>query len=66
MLHLGSLRKSKVYQEAFEEGFEEGALAGALVIKLKTIPKLMKLGWSIEQIAEFLELDVETVRKNTQ
>ncbi|KYC42809.1 hypothetical protein WA1_11820 [Scytonema hofmannii PCC 7110] len=58
MLNLGSLRKSKVYQEAFEEGMLE--------TKLKTIPKLMKLGWSIEQIAEFLELDVETVRKNTQ
>ncbi|MEC4882879.1 MAG: hypothetical protein SAL70_16310 [Scytonema sp. PMC 1070.18] len=66
MLHLDSLRKSKVYQEAKEEGFEEGALAGALATKLKTIPRLMKLGLSIEQIAESLEIDVETVRQNTQ
>ncbi|GAA6615313.1 hypothetical protein NUACC26_011040 [Scytonema sp. NUACC26] len=37
-----------------------------LATKLKMIPKLMRLGLNIEQIAESLELDVETVRKNTQ
>lgn len=62
MLNLGSLRNSKLYQEAKEEGIEEGVLKN----KLETIPRLIKLGLSIEQIAESLELDVETVRKNTQ
>ncbi len=62
MLNLDSLKKSRVYQEGKEEGFEEGALE----TKLKMIPRLMKLGLSIEQIAEFLELEVETVRKNAQ
>ncbi|MBW4670946.1 MAG: Rpn family recombination-promoting nuclease/putative transposase [Cyanomargarita calcarea GSE-NOS-MK-12-04C] len=70
MLNLDSLKKSKVYQEAKEEGFEEGKEEGkeegSLETKLKTIPKLIKLGLSIEQIAESLELDVETVRNNTQ
>ena len=55
MLNLESLRKSKVYQEGVEEGI--------LKNKLETIPRLMKLGLSIEQIAESLELDVDTVRK---
>lgn len=58
MLNLDSLRKSRIYQEAKEEG--------VLETKLETIPRLMKLGLSIEQIAESLELDVETVRKNAQ
>ena len=62
MLNLGSLRSSKFYQEAKEEGVEEGVLK----TKLETIPRLIKLGLTIEQIAESLELDVETVRKNTQ
>ncbi len=58
MLNLDSLKKSKVYQEGIEEG--------VLKNKLETIPRLIKLGLSSEQIAESLELDVETVRKNTQ
>lgn len=58
MLNLDSLKKSKVYQEGVEEGI--------LKNKLETIPKLIKLGLSIEQIAESLDLDVETVRENTQ
>ncbi len=58
MLNLGSVRKSKIYKEANEEG--------VLETKLKIIPKLIKLGLSIEQVAESLELDAETVRKNTQ
>ncbi len=58
MLNLDSLKKSRIYQEAKEEG--------VLETKLETIPRLMKLGLSIEQIAESLELDVETVRKNAQ
>ncbi|WP_347566345.1 Rpn family recombination-promoting nuclease/putative transposase [Scytonema sp. UIC 10036] len=66
MLKLDSLKKSKVYQEAFEEGKEEGFEEGALATKLEMIPTLMRLGLSIEQIAESLKLDVETVRKNAQ
>ncbi len=62
MLNLDSLKKSRVYQEGKEEGFEEGALE----TKLKMIPTLLELGLTLEQTAERLELDVETVRKNTK
>lgn len=58
MLGLESLKNTRVYREAKEEG--------VLETKLETIPRLIKLGLSIEQIAESLELDVETVRKNAQ
>ncbi len=58
MLNLDSLRKSKLYQEGVEEG--------VLKNKLETIPILLELGLTIEQIAERLKLDVETVRKNVQ
>jgi predicted transposase/invertase (TIGR01784 family) len=62
MLNLDSLKKSKVYLEAKEEGIEEGVLKN----KLEMIPILQDLGLTIEKIAERLNLDVETVRKNTQ
>lgn len=61
MLNLDSfknLKKSRVYQEAKEEGVMEN--------KLEMIPILLDLGLTVEQVAERLKLDVETVRKNTQ
>jgi predicted transposase/invertase (TIGR01784 family) len=66
MLDLESLKKSKVYLEGREEGREEGLEEGVLKQKLETIPILLELGLNIEQIAERLKLDVETVRENTQ
>ncbi|NJL10475.1 MAG: DUF2887 domain-containing protein [Calothrix sp. SM1_7_51] len=62
MLELESIRKSKVYQEAKEEGIQEGVLEH----KLKMIPILSELGLTIEQTAERLELDVETVRQHSK
>ncbi|MBD2771637.1 Rpn family recombination-promoting nuclease/putative transposase [Iningainema tapete] len=58
MLNLESLKKSKVYQEGKEEG--------VLETKLETIPILLELGLTIEQIAQRLKLDVEIVRNNTK
>ncbi|WP_414619601.1 hypothetical protein [Calothrix sp. CCY 0018] len=59
MLGLGELKKTKFYQEAFEEAFEEGKQEG----KLEAASKLLQQCLSIEQIAEALSLDVETVRQ---
>lgn len=51
MLNLSLLRQTRVYQEAKEEG------------KLELVPKLVQRGMSIQEIAELLELDAETIRK---
>lgn len=56
MLELESLRKSKVYLEGVEEG--------VLKQKIETIPILLEVGLTIEQIAERLKLDVKTVQDN--
>ncbi len=73
MLNLDSfnnLKTSRVYQEAKEEGIEqgieEGIEQGILNQKLEMIPILLDLGLTVEQVAERLKLDIETVRKNTQ
>ncbi len=51
MLGLDAIRNTKVYQEAKEEG------------KLEAIPGFLKLGLSLEQIAEAMGLDIELVRQ---
>ncbi|MEH2322056.1 MAG: hypothetical protein V7K32_00335 [Nostoc sp.] len=55
MLNLDLLKQTKVYQEAKEEG--------ELETKLKILPKLVQRGLSVQEIAELLELDDETIRK---
>ena len=58
MLNLDIIRGTRVYQEAEQEGRQKG--------KLEIVPKLLQKGLSIQEIAELLELDVETVRKARQ
>ncbi|MEY3866666.1 MAG: hypothetical protein RLZZ338_557 [Cyanobacteriota bacterium] len=62
MLGLGDLRQTRVYQEALEEGELKGKREG----KLETVPFMLKLGATAEQIAETLGLKVEDVRKAAQ
>lgn len=51
MLGLSDLKQTRVYQEALEEG------------KLETVPFLLTLGLSVQQIAEGIGLDIEQVRQ---
>ena len=54
-LGLQYLKDTKLYQEAFEEGKRKG--------KVKTVPKFLALGLTVEQIAQAVDLPVEEVRK---
>ncbi len=55
MFGLTEWRQTRFYQEVEEET--------KLATKLATIPRLLKIGLSVEQIAEALELDTEIVRQ---
>jgi predicted transposase/invertase (TIGR01784 family) len=58
MLGLSELKKTRFYQEVLEEGKQEG--------KLETVPELLRLGLTSEQIAEALKLPLELVQKTAQ
>jgi predicted transposase/invertase (TIGR01784 family) len=59
MFSLSELKQTRFYQEAFQEGFQQGLQEG----KLATVPRLLALGLTVEQIAQALDLDVEQVKK---
>ena len=62
MLELSELKQTRVYQEAREEGREEGKLE----TKLEIVPRLQQRGFSLDEIAELLELDLATIRATLQ
>lgn len=55
MLNISLLKETRVYQEAKEEG--------RLERDVELVPKLLQKGFSIQEVANILELDVEEVRK---
>jgi predicted transposase/invertase (TIGR01784 family) len=66
MLGLSELKQTKVYQEAFAEGEQVGEQRGEQKTKLESIPRLLKLGLSLEVIAEALDCPLEVVRQIAQ
>jgi predicted transposase/invertase (TIGR01784 family) len=58
MFDLDDLKHTRIYQEALQEGRAEGQLKG----KLETVPLLISMGLTVEQIARELDLDLELVR----
>ncbi|KAM3103572.1 hypothetical protein ACKFKF_00760 [Phormidesmis sp. 146-12] len=54
-----SFKQTRVYEEAKEEGRLEGILEG----KLECVPRSLKFGLTLEQIAYASDLEVETVRR---
>ncbi|WP_287355987.1 Rpn family recombination-promoting nuclease/putative transposase [Moorena sp. SIO3B2] len=74
MFSLSDLRQTKVYQEALAEGIQAGRLEGIqagrlegkIQGKLESIPRLLALGLTVEQVAQALELEVEQVTKVIQ
>ncbi|VXD10850.1 conserved hypothetical protein [Planktothrix serta PCC 8927] len=59
MFGVDDLRKTRFAQELIEEGKTEGEVQG----KLKVIPQLLKEGFSVEKIANILQLNVEQVQQ---
>ncbi|MFW6359774.1 MAG: Rpn family recombination-promoting nuclease/putative transposase [Chroococcales cyanobacterium] len=66
MLGLENIRQSRIAQELLAEGREEGREEGKLQAKLKTVPRLLERGFTVEEVAEILELEVEQVRQASQ
>lgn len=55
MLNINLLKETKVYQEAKQEG--------KLERDVEVVSKLLRKGFSIQEVADLLDLDVEEVRK---
>ena len=74
MFTLDELKQTRYFREVAEEakvegwlkgrleGRLEGKLEGRLEGRLETIPLLLELGLTVEQIAAKLVVDIETVR----
>jgi predicted transposase/invertase (TIGR01784 family) len=62
MLGLSELKQTRFYQEVLEEGKQEGKQEG----KLETVPELLRLGLTLEQIAGALKLPLELVQQTAQ
>jgi predicted transposase/invertase (TIGR01784 family) len=62
MLGLSDLKQTKVYQEALAEGRQEGKQEGIAEATRKLALNLLRIGMSLEQIAEVTELSVAQVQ----
>ena len=62
-------KKTRMYQsikeEGLKEGLKEGLQEGKQQGKFEAVPRLLKLGLSVEQVAQALDLTLEQVRKAT-
>jgi len=63
MFSLTEWKQTRFYQEAKEEGKLEGKLEGEEEGKLKTVPLLLKLGLTTEQIAEELKINIDKIQQ---
>ena len=59
MFGIDDLKKTRFAQELMAESKIEGETIG----KLKVVPSLLKEGFSMEKIAEILELEIDQVRQ---
>jgi len=63
MFGLSEWKQTQFYKDVKLEGIKEGKLEGIKEGKLETIPLLVKLGLSLEQIAKELDIDLEIVKQ---
>jgi predicted transposase YdaD len=67
MFKLHDIRESKVwrdaYQAGFKEGFKNGFKEGRTIAQCDLVRKCLARGMSIKEIAELMELSVQTIRR---
>ncbi len=63
MFGVEDLRNTRFAQELIAEGEEIGELRGKIETKLQIIPPLLAKGFSVKEIAEVLQLELEQVRE---
>ena len=66
MLQMHGIRESRIFKEGRQEGIQEGEHAGQVKERARTVRKLLAKGNSPQEIANFLEVDVETVKAVAQ
>jgi predicted transposase/invertase (TIGR01784 family) len=66
MFGLGDLQKTRVYQEAKEEGREEGREEGVNETSLRFVRGFLKMGLTLEQIAQAANLTPEEIQAIAQ
>jgi predicted transposase/invertase (TIGR01784 family) len=62
MLGLGDLKETRFYQEAEQEGEQKGQYKA----KMESVPRLLQMNLTLEQIAQALDLPIDDVRKAAQ
>ncbi len=63
MFGLDELKKTRYFQDVTEEARQEGLQQGRQEGKQEAIPNLLKIGLSVEQVAQVLNLTIEQVRQ---
>ncbi|BAY14743.1 hypothetical protein NIES21_05010 [Anabaenopsis circularis NIES-21] len=56
-------KKTRMYQSLKQDAFEEAKQEIKQEVKLETVPRLLALGLSVEQIAQALDLTIEQVQQ---
>jgi predicted transposase/invertase (TIGR01784 family) len=71
MFYINELNQTRFYidakkegrEEGYEEGLKEGREEGRRELLCVAVPLLLRSGMTVEQVAEQLKVDVETVRQ---
>lgn len=70
MFGANDLKQTRFYQEVFQEGveqgIEQGIEQGEIRGKLKAVLPMLTAGFTLEQIAQALDLSIEEVRQAAQ
>nr|WP_263012723.1 Rpn family recombination-promoting nuclease/putative transposase [Laspinema sp. D3b] len=66
MFGLDELKQTRYFQEVAAKAEEKGKLKGKVEGKLESVPNLLEMGLTVQQIALALQLDIEQVRQVIQ